>query len=301
MSFGEALQALRKEAKVTQEQLASYLGVSAQAVSKWENGSYPEGDLIPRIADYFKVSIDYMYGREERRASIEQQVVNELSSVWRSENSYDVMQKEFVDKAHRLLWAIQISSWKNSVDYYARPQHEENSARMSSAISFDEGYSFMRLDKNKDCFLFLRQPEGDKGYERWFSDTTEVREFFGKLADRDNLKVLGFLYTLRHGELASLSTIEKATHVPREKITALFDYIGKSVGRDGESPILEVELVGNDEDNQRAYGVNMTLGGLFVGIFAMADSYVHSPQGYTMQSASRTRSWADRSKIGSCK
>ena len=211
------------------------------------------------------------------------------------------MQKEFVDKVHRLLWAIQISSWKNSIDYYDRPQHEENSARMSSAIAFDEGYSFMRLDKFKDCFLFLRQPEGDKGFERWFRDTTEVRKFFGMLADQDNLKVLGFLYTLRFGELASLSTIEKTTRVPKEKITTLLDYIKKSVGSDGESPILEVQLVGNDEENQKAYGVNMTLGGLFVGIFAMADSYVHSPQGYSMQSASRTRSWADRSKIGSCK
>ena len=63
MSFSSALQSLRKEAKVTQEELAQNLGVSAQAVSKWENGSFPEGDLIPRIADYFHVSIDYLYGR----------------------------------------------------------------------------------------------------------------------------------------------------------------------------------------------------------------------------------------------
>lgn len=301
MSFGEALQALRKEAKVTQEQLASYLGVSAQAVSKWENGSYPEGDLIPRIADYFKVSIDYMYGREERRATIEQQVVNELSSIWKTEGSYAYSTKEFIDKVHRLLWAIQISSWKNGVNYYERPQHDENSARMASAIAFDTGYTFMRLDKFKDCFLFLRQPEGDNGYERWFSDTTAVRKFFGMLADKDNLKVLGFLYTLRVGELASLSTIEKVTRVPKEKITALLDYMTSSIGSDGESPVLEVQLVGNEEENQKAYGVNTTLGGLFVGIFAMADSYVNSPQGYTMQTNSRGYSWADRAKLTECK
>lgn len=301
MSFGESLQALRKEKKVTQEQLASHLGVSAQAVSKWENGSFPEGDLIPKIADFFSVSTDYLYGREGRRASIEQQVVNELSSVWRVEGTFDDRKKVYIDKVHRLLWAMQISSWKNPVDYYDRPQHEENSARMSSAVSFDTGYTFMRLDKFKDCFLFLRQPEEDKGFERWFRDTTEVRKFFGMLADRDNLKVLGFLYTLGIGELASLSTIEKATRVPKEKITAMLDFMVCSIGRDGESPIVEVQLVGNDEDNQKAYGVNMTMGGLFVGIFALADSYVHSPQGYTMQSNSRTCSWVDRSKLGECR
>ena len=46
MSFASTLQTLRKEAGLTQEQLASKFGVSAQAVSKWENGSFPEGDLI---------------------------------------------------------------------------------------------------------------------------------------------------------------------------------------------------------------------------------------------------------------
>ena len=301
MGFGESLQALRKENKVTQEQLANFLGVSAQAVSKWENGSFPEGDLIPKIADYFKVSTDYLYGREGRRASIEQQVVNELSSVWRVEGNHRERAKEYIDKVHRLLWAIQISSWQNSIDYYERPQHDENAARMSSVISFDAGYTFMRLDKFKDCFLFLRQPEEDKGFERWFRDTTEVRKFFGMLADQDNLRVLGFLYTLRGGELASLSTIEKVTHVQKEKISSLLDYMMKSVGGDGESPIFEVQLVGNDGDDQKAYGVNMTLGGLFVGLFAIADTYVNAPQGYSMQSNSRMLSWADRAKLEECR
>ena len=53
-AFSTTLQSLRKEKKVTQEQLATHLGVSPQAVSKWENGSYPEGDLLPRIADFFE-------------------------------------------------------------------------------------------------------------------------------------------------------------------------------------------------------------------------------------------------------
>ena len=62
-TFSTTLQTLRKNRGVTQEQLATHLGVSPQAVSKWENGSYPDGDLLPQIADYFEVSIDYLYGR----------------------------------------------------------------------------------------------------------------------------------------------------------------------------------------------------------------------------------------------
>ena len=51
--FSKQLQMLRKQSGITQEQLAAKLGVTAQAVSKWENGSYPDGDLLPKIADFF--------------------------------------------------------------------------------------------------------------------------------------------------------------------------------------------------------------------------------------------------------
>ena len=53
-SFSTTLQSLRKEKKVTQEQLASHLGVSPQAVSKWENGSYPEGASYLRSRIFLK-------------------------------------------------------------------------------------------------------------------------------------------------------------------------------------------------------------------------------------------------------
>ena len=86
--FSTTLQSLRKEKKVTQEQLAQKLGVSPQAVSKWENGSYPEGDLLPAIADFFDVSIDYLYGRSDGEKTIEQKVFEAV---------YDSTCKEFED------------------------------------------------------------------------------------------------------------------------------------------------------------------------------------------------------------
>ena len=76
--FSQKLSELRKTHKVTQEQLAQHLGVSAQAVSKWENGSYPDGDLLPKIADFFDVSIDYLYGKDCGKVSVEQQILDEL-------------------------------------------------------------------------------------------------------------------------------------------------------------------------------------------------------------------------------
>ncbi len=57
--IGEKIRLLRKKNDVTQDQLASHLGVTPQAVSRWESGvCYPDMSSLPAIADYFSVSMD---------------------------------------------------------------------------------------------------------------------------------------------------------------------------------------------------------------------------------------------------
>ena len=64
-TLGTNIMRLRKEAGLTQEQLAKALGISYQAVSKWENGvSCPDISTLPLIADLFSVTIDSLFGRE---------------------------------------------------------------------------------------------------------------------------------------------------------------------------------------------------------------------------------------------
>ena len=54
MDIGAKIRALRKEKKVTQDELANYLRISPQAISKWETGaSSPEIDLLPKLAIFF--------------------------------------------------------------------------------------------------------------------------------------------------------------------------------------------------------------------------------------------------------
>ncbi|MBP7174705.1 MAG: helix-turn-helix transcriptional regulator [Thermoclostridium sp.] len=53
----------RHQYKITQEELAQFLGVTKASVSKWENGqSYPDITLLPRLASYFNISIDQLLG-----------------------------------------------------------------------------------------------------------------------------------------------------------------------------------------------------------------------------------------------
>lgn len=64
--FGERIKSLRKRQGMTQTQLARVLGLSQQAVGKWETGnSAPDQATLQRLADIFDVSIDFLLGRPE--------------------------------------------------------------------------------------------------------------------------------------------------------------------------------------------------------------------------------------------
>ena len=63
MKFNENLKYLRKEAKMTQENLAEELNVSRQAVTKWESGqSLPDIENLKQMADLFGVTMDSIVG-----------------------------------------------------------------------------------------------------------------------------------------------------------------------------------------------------------------------------------------------
>lgn len=63
--FSERLKAIRKERGISQRALAQRLGVSQQAVAKWEAASSTPGpNALATIADVLGVSSDYLLGRE---------------------------------------------------------------------------------------------------------------------------------------------------------------------------------------------------------------------------------------------
>ena len=81
LKIGIKIRELRRRDGRTQDALAEALGITAQAVSRWEaGGSYPDMEMIPAIANYFHISIDELFGYHYDRESKIDAIVNRIDS-----------------------------------------------------------------------------------------------------------------------------------------------------------------------------------------------------------------------------
>ena len=102
------LQEYRAKRGNTQEELAEFLSVSSQAVSKWERGeSIPDVTLLPRIASYYNVSVDDLLGVGEMR---KQEKIAEYE-----EKSMKLKNKGLIDENLKL-WREAQSEFPNDMD-----------------------------------------------------------------------------------------------------------------------------------------------------------------------------------------
>lgn len=79
MHFSDRIRELRKTKGLSQEELAEKLGVSRQAISKWESAqSLPDIDKIVSLSDYFEVSTDYLLKGVEPLTAIGKRMKNQF-------------------------------------------------------------------------------------------------------------------------------------------------------------------------------------------------------------------------------
>lgn len=64
MKFSDNLRLLRTKHRLSQKEIGDIVGVTSQAVSKWENGiAEPDNDSLLKLSNYFNVSTDYLLGK----------------------------------------------------------------------------------------------------------------------------------------------------------------------------------------------------------------------------------------------
>ena len=81
LMIGEKLKKLRRSRDLTQEEVATHIGISYQAISKWERGDgYPDITMLPALANYFGVSVDELIGMDEISSSNK---LDEINQKWK--------------------------------------------------------------------------------------------------------------------------------------------------------------------------------------------------------------------------
>ena len=122
MNIGSIIKELRQKKKMSQEELAEYLGVSTQAVSRWETSvSYPDIILLPLIANVFNVTVDYLLGTDKFKND---RIVEEINETYRKYNKkgdnvgcYEYMKKMYEKYPHiekvQLMYADSCSAAHN--------------------------------------------------------------------------------------------------------------------------------------------------------------------------------------------
>ena len=178
MEIGAKIKQLRNKAGMTQEQLATALGISAQSVSKWENAiTMPDVALLPLLAGELGVSIDELFD-----LTVEQKL-------HRIERGIDVLSEyspeEFLRHEEFLLHQLDEYSDRTVIlEYLARLYHfrMEADARRVSKYARE---AMLRAPEKKVCQWMLQMSEGGIPWDWNVANHARVIEFFKEVIASD--------------------------------------------------------------------------------------------------------------------
>lgn len=212
---------LRKERGLTQEQLGQLVGVSAQAVSKWEKGGAPDVELLPALADRLGVTIGALFGREEGEAVD----FHQAAARW----LHTVPTEQRFDQICRLLWTLS----KNMLDEVDMPDigYLGHAVMMEHDIDMAHCWAMSRVRLKPGLMLSLHAedlsfasvwPEPEDGYDAHFAPMDDYRALFRVLARPGCLEVLEYLYSRPHRQYVP-ETVAHALSLTVEEAQALLN------------------------------------------------------------------------------
>ncbi len=208
----------RNRKGMTQEQLGASVGVSMQAVSKWERGGTPDIELLPTLADVLGVSIDELFGRKQK--SLEETI---------SEVIYAVDTKNSYEYAFELCWAI--LSGLAHIDGNIRGHHSYGNEGANidkcyfSKLVADGGIACARLAPGFRTFFLMPEPEGSLGDK--LKSIEEIQKLFEAFADTDVLKILFTLYE-RPNTPSDATFVSKQTGISLKRVEQKMDVLCKN-------------------------------------------------------------------------
>ena len=159
MRIGEQIKTYRKNAGLTQEQIANALGVSTPAVNKWEKGNtYPDISLLPAIARLLKIDMNELFSfREELTEKEIGQFINELSAT-ALENftkAFEIAKSKIKEYPHCDLLIYQAATVLNSALVLSDVEDEEKAEYSAEIIEWLERTVNSQDEKVRMSSIFM--------------------------------------------------------------------------------------------------------------------------------------------------
>ncbi|MBR1555971.1 MAG: helix-turn-helix transcriptional regulator [Oscillospiraceae bacterium] len=207
-TFSSRLAYYRKRAGFKQEELAVQLNVTPQAVSKWENGSFPDGTLLPKISQILGVSLDILFGLKdvEPEPDYLQEYMKKLSKLEESERT-----EQAVELFYRFLCAYDRNIQPHQVRF------PENPPRVIYAhLRADSALGLMRLNPDMQFFTFVKIPE--KGVGSYAKISERMLDLFRLLSDENALKLITFAESLPRDYILTMESFSRHLQIPEKEI-----------------------------------------------------------------------------------
>lgn len=217
--IGQQIKKYRMAKEITQEQLGQLVGVTTQAVSKWERGGTPDAELLPRLSQVLEVSIDALFGREEQ--SLAFTLLKKLCGM---------PDEEAFQYAFGVCWAMLLgithdapfipdSRLMMDMDYASMDEAPHPSF---ARVMYDEGMVSARVSPDFHHFFLLMEPKS--GLRGQLSDPERLRQVFAALADEVRLKIIFYMYTRLNTPIAT-SLISKNVGLPIQEVDRHMDIL----------------------------------------------------------------------------
>lgn len=214
MSLSDNIKRLRLEKNLTQEQLATKLGVSAQAVSKWETSeTYPDGALLVPLANELQVSLDELFGNETvTMADISGRIVKLI---------HNIDAKERFNVARDIGWQIERGLFNCRMEIGKKySPNEIKNQKNSSYILDDNGFTIVSNGKEPFFAVF---PQPEDGYGHFMNDKEDLQKIFAALSHTDTMNALIYLYHKNENYVFESAVLERDCEIAKDQISAVID------------------------------------------------------------------------------
>ena len=214
MSLSENIKRLRLEKNMTQEQLATKLCVSAQAVSKWERSeTYPDGALLIPLANVLEVSLDELFDNNSATmADISGKIIKLI---------HNTEAKERFNVARDICWQIErgLFNCRAEIEKKYAPNEIKNQKNSSYIL---ENNGFTVISNGKEPF-FSVFPQPEEGYGDFLNDKDDLQKIFEALSHTDTMNALIYLYREKENYIFESPVLAKECNIPSDKLEAALD------------------------------------------------------------------------------